>query len=117
MTDETKRKRDELCEEICGDNFIYEDNDALRSELHDAFCLGFDAGYAEGQAEVAIHESKASQFESTLAETMRVRDEYKAKLDKAKAALERISSMARRDVGSDYCARNARQALTELEDK
>jgi hypothetical protein len=137
MTDETKRKRDELAEVYSGlfptksewiegkkdrHNYLsYE----VKDEVEQAFSDGFDAGYAEGQAEIerlnkilrqefnendelgaeylgitmvrsenkelrakiSIHEAKSSQFESTLTETMRVRDEYKARLDKAVAAL------------------------------
>jgi hypothetical protein len=140
MTDETKRKRDELAEVYSGlfptksewiegkkdrHNYLsYE----VKDEVEQAFSDGFDAGYAEGQAEIerlnkilrqefnendelgaeylgitmvrsenkelrakiSIHEAKASQFESTLTETMRVRDEYKARLDKAVKIIDRL---------------------------
>ena len=46
-------ERDKACDEICDANFVYEHNDAMRSEIHDAFCLGADWGHARASEEIA----------------------------------------------------------------
>lgn len=51
------------------------------------FKLGFKSGFQLAMDEHAILLSKASQFESTLKETMRVRDQYKQLLDEVEKVL------------------------------
>lgn len=89
----------------------------LNEELSDQVKKNVHAMYAVARendqlcAKIAIHESKASQFESTLSETMRVRDEYKAKLSLAIATLELVVKQS--GSSTDYNL-SARKTLAEL---